>query len=162
MKRIARSRVPAMTIPVLLSTFLPRLAAVALLLTSCTPNSSITATSDVERTVGGKLQDLTANPARYDGRRVTVVTCLFATDHGMHLVDCDDLDGPLVAFVAGEDPRGYRKVREAGTESFWARKSAIVSVTGTFVVSKTRPRFTMIIDSAEVQSWPQTSSNQDE
>lgn len=151
-----------MTIPVPLSAFLPRLAVAALLLTSCTPNSSNSTASDVEKTVASKLQDLTSNPARYDGRRVTVVTCLFATDHGMHLVDCDDLDGPLVAFVAGEDSRGYKKVREAGTESFWARKSAVVSVTGTFVVSKTRLRFTMIIDSAEVQSWPKTSINQDE
>ena len=91
-----------------------------------------------------------------------MVTCLFATDHGMHLVDCGDLDGPLVAFVAGEDIRGYKKVREAGTESFWARKSAVVSVTGTFLVSKTRPHFTMVIDSAEVQSWPKTSTNQRE
>jgi hypothetical protein len=115
------------------------------------PSVSIGAAASIQLE---SLDQLTASPARYSGKRVQVDACLFVSRHGMALDNCNWQPGggsQLVLFEPlGDNDMAYRRLLEAGFSS--KRKEIVVAtISGDFIFDATKKR-TFILKISDVKN----------
>ena len=119
---------------------------VVVALTACTTTGKVESSSV---TIG----QLLAAPETYEGKTITVDSCLFVTIHGMSLYDCNyrrnDKSDQLISFnpLAGVGERAYTRLVDLGHEGFAVPMFEIrADITGVYVYRESgMPRYELLV-----------------